>query len=110
MRWKEFQIDSVGFVEVGVEVVVRVTVVFNENGFDVERWLIFPPVVDESDDADALDPHPELSAGLWLVLSGDVKCNCGNVDVSFQSLKKVRWDVLVCILGCGVGVVEDLVD
>ena len=66
--------------------------------------------MDESDDADALDPHPELSAGLWLVHSGDVKGNCGNVDVSLQGLEKVGWDVLVCILGCGVWVVEDLVD
>ena len=33
-----------------------VAVVLYEDGFDEQRWLVFPFVVYESDDADALDP------------------------------------------------------
>ena len=36
MRWKELHVNSVGLVEVGVKVIVRIAVVFNENGFDVK--------------------------------------------------------------------------
>ena len=42
--------------EVGVHVVVWVAVVFNENGLDVERWFVLPPVMDQSGDAYALNP------------------------------------------------------
>ena len=42
--------------EVGVHVVVWVAVVFNENGFDVERWFVLPLVMDESGEAYPLNP------------------------------------------------------
>ena len=45
---------------------------FNEDGSDFESGKVFPVVVDEGDEANALDPEPELSTGLWLVLCGDV--------------------------------------
>ena len=61
----------------------------NEDSLDAKRWFVFPVVVNKGDDADALNPHPKLSAGLWLVLSGDVKSHGGNVNVGFQSLKNM---------------------
>ena len=39
-------------------IVVWIAVVLNEHGFDFERWLVFPFVVDECDEANALYPEP----------------------------------------------------
>ena len=66
--WEKFQVDSVWCEEVGVVVVVWVAAVLNENGFDAKGGFVFPFVVNQSDDAQALDPEPKLSAGLWLVI------------------------------------------
>ena len=62
--WEKFQVDSVWCEEVGVVVVVWVAAVLNENGFDAKGGFVFPFVVDQGDDAQALDPEPKLSAGL----------------------------------------------
>ena len=51
-------------------------------------------VVNQSDDGYALDPKPELSAGLRLILRGDVECHGGDVYVSFKGMKEVIWDVV----------------
>ena len=45
VRWEEFEVDCVRLVQVGVEVVVWVAVVFNEDGFYEQRWFVLPFVV-----------------------------------------------------------------
>ena len=45
MRWEKLEVDCVRLVQVGVQVVVWVTVVFNEDGFDEQRWFVLPFVV-----------------------------------------------------------------
>ena len=67
-------------------------------------------MVNECDEADALDPEPELPAGLWLVFSGDVEGNGGNVDVGLKGNKDVLRYVVVGIGRSGAFVVEDLVN
>ena len=72
MGWKQFDIDRVGLCQIVIVVVVWVTVVFNEHGLDLQGRFVFPFVMHQSDEADALNPEPKLSTGLWLVLCGDV--------------------------------------
>ena len=91
-------------------IVVWIAVVLNEHGFDFERGLVFPFVVDECDEANALNPEPKLSAGLWLVLSGDVECNGGYVDVCLKSNKDVLRNVMGSIGRSGALVVKYLVN
>ena len=91
-------------------IVVWIAVVLNEHGFDFERWLVFPFVVDECDEANALSPEPKLSAGLWLILSGDVESNGGNVDVCLKGNKDVLRNVIVGIGRSGAFVMKDLVN
>ena len=67
-------------------------------------------MVDECDEADALDPEPELSAGLWLVFSGDVESNGGDVDVGLKGNKDVLRNVIVGIGKSGAFVMKDLVN
>ena len=83
-----------------------VAVVLNEHGFDLERRFVFPFVVDQGDKADALDPEPKLSAGLWLVLCSDVQGNGGNVNMCLKGYKNAKWDMKVIIGRCGAFVVE----
>ena len=66
--------------------------------------------MDECDEADALDPKPELSTGLWLVFSGDVEGNGGDVDVGLKGNKDVLRYVVVGIGKSGAFLVEDLVN
>ena len=87
-----------------------VAVVLNEDGFDEQRWLVFPFVVDECDEANALSPEPKLSAGLWLILSGDVESNGGNVNVCLKGNKDVLRKVIVGIGRSGAFVMKDLVN
>ena len=67
-------------------------------------------MVNEGDDAYALDPEPELSAGLGLVIGGDLKCHGGNVNVCFQGAKHIGWYGGVRVADSGVRLVDDLVD
>ena len=97
MRWKQFDIDRVGLCEIVIVIVVWIAVVLNEHGFDFEGWFVFPFVVDECDEADALDPEPKLSAGLWLVLCGDVQGNGGHVNVCLKGYKYMKWSMGVVI-------------
>ena len=110
MRWKQFDIDRVGLCEIVIVIVVWIAVVLNEHGFDFERWLVFPFVVDECDEANALNPEPKLSAGLWLILSGDVESNGGDVDVGLKGNKDVLRNVVVGIGKSGAFLMEDLVN
>ena len=110
MRWKQFDIDRVGLCEIVIVIVVWIAVVLNEHGFDFEGWFVFPFVMDECDEADALDPEPELSAGLWLVFSGDVESNGGDVDVGLKGNKDVLRNVIVGIGRSGAFVMKDLVN
>ena len=66
--------------------------------------------MDECDEADALDPEPELSAGLWLILSGDVESNGGDVDVGLKGNKDVLRNVIGGIGRSGAFVMKDLVN
>ena len=91
-------------------IVVWIAVVLNEHGFDFEGWLVLPFVVDECDEANALNPEPKLSAGLWLVLSGDVESNGGDVDVGLKGNKDVLRNVIVGIGKSGAFVMKDLVN
>ena len=91
-------------------VVVWAAVVLNEHGLDFERRFVLPFVVDQCNKADALDPEPKLSAGLWLILSGDVESNGGNVDVCLKGNKDVLRNVIVGIGRSGAFVMKDLVN
>ena len=91
-------------------IVVWIAVVLNEHGFDFERWLVFPFVVDECDEANTLNPEPKLPAGLWLVLSGDVESNGGYVDVCLKGNKDVLRNVIVGIGRSGAFVMKYLVN
>ena len=62
MRWEELEVYSVGLVEISVQVVVWVAVVLYENGSDAKGRFVFPFVVDEGGDANALCPEPKLPA------------------------------------------------
>ena len=66
--------------------------------------------MDECDEADALDPKPELLTGLWLVFSGDVEGNGGDVDVGLKGNKDVLGYVGVGIGKSGAFVMKDLVN
>ena len=96
-------------IKVGVQVVVWVTVVFNEDGFDEQRWFVLPFVVHQSDDAYALDPKPELSGGLRLVIFLDFQGHGGNVKVSFKGVKQVGVGYARRIW-VGGGLVDELVN
>ena len=45
MRWEEFYVNGVGLGQVVIVIVVWVAVVFNQDGFDAKRRLVFPLVV-----------------------------------------------------------------
>ena len=51
-----------------------------------------------------------MSAGLWLVLSGDVESNGGDVDVGLKGNKDVLRNVIVGIGRSGAFVMKDLVN
>ena len=51
-----------------------------------------------------------MSAGLWLVLSGDVESNGGYVDVGLKCNKDVLRNVIVGIGRSGAFVMKDLVN
>ncbi len=110
MGWKEFEVDCVWCVEKIKMVVVWVAVVFNEDGFDLQCWEICPAVVDESDEADALDPHPELSARLRLVISVDSESMGANEYVGFEGVYGTWGQCEFGILYSDAWSVEDAVD
>lgn len=51
-----------------------------------------------------------MSAGLWLVFSGDVEGNGGDVDVGLKGNKDVLRNVVVGIGKSGAFLMEDLVN
>ena len=110
MGWEQFEVYCVGFVEICVMVVVWVAIVLNENGPDTKGWFVFPFVVDQGDDADALDPEPKLSARLRLVIGGNVKSHGGYVNVCLQGLKDMGRSVDMGIGEGGVLLVQELVN
>ena len=110
MGWKQFDIDRVGLGQVVIVVVVWIAVVFNEHGLDFEGRFVLPFVMDQGDEANALGPEPKLSAGLWLVLSGDVESNGGDVDVCLKGNKDVLRNVIGGIGRSGAFVMKYLVN
>ena len=57
-------------------------------------------VVDESDEGDALDPHPELSTGLWLATCCDFECM--GADKNGGAFKVVKMSLGMVWVVCSV--------
>ena len=66
-------------------------------------------MVDQGDDAHALDPKPELPGGLGLIIFLDFKCHGGNVEVSLKCVKQVCVGYVRSIWAVG-GLVDELVN
>ena len=109
MRWEKFGIDSEGGVEFGVVIVVWVAIMLDEKCLDFDGWQILPMVVDQGDEANALDPHPDLSAGLRLVIFGNFECMCADEDVCFEGEEDGPVNG-VSVVEVDVRIVDDLVD
>ena len=56
MCWKEFEVYCIGFGEVRVVICGWIAVVLDEQCFEAEGGLVFPPVVNQSEGCYTLRP------------------------------------------------------